>query len=52
MGDKRDSDLDEQVTGSANEDKVRGLAPDEDEFEDAEELDDDELEDEESGSTF
>ena len=52
MGDKWNSDRDEQVTGSATDDNVRGIAADEEDFDDADELDEDEIEDEEGGSTF
>ena len=50
MGDKRNSDRDE-VTGAADE-RLRGIADDED-FDDAEELVDDETDEEdEESSTF
>ena len=52
MEDKRNVDRDEQVTGPGGDEKIRGVATDEDEFEEAEELDEDEAEDEEGGNTF
>jgi hypothetical protein len=52
MGDKWNSDRDEPVTGSANDEQIRGVATDEDDFDAEEELDEDELEDEEGSSTF
>lgn len=52
MGDKWNSDRDEPVTGATDEERVRGVATGEDELDDEAELDDDEIEDEESGSTF
>lgn len=52
MADKTNSDRDEPVTGSAIDEQIRGVAPDDDDFDDADELDEDEIEDEEGGSTF
>ena len=51
MGDKWNSDSDEPATGAANDEQIRGVADDED-VDAAEELDEDEIEDEESGSTI
>lgn len=50
MADKWNSDRDDPVMGGSDE-EIRGVAED-DEFEDAEVLDEDEDEDEEEGSTF
>ena len=52
MADKRNADLDEQVTGPGSDEKIRGVADDDDEFDEAEELDEDESEDEEGSNTF
>ena len=49
MADKRNSDVDEAETGTVDE-EIRGVADDEEEFDPAEDLD--EEEDEEEGSTF
>lgn len=50
MEDKRNSDRDEPVPAAGTE-NIRGVADDED-FDEADEVDDDEIEDEEGGSTF
>jgi hypothetical protein len=52
MEDKRNADRDEQVSGPGSEEKIRGVASDDEEFEDAEDLDEDEAEDEEGSNTF
>ena len=52
MANKRNADRDEQVTGPGSDEKIRGVSDDDDEFEDAEELDEDEAEDEEGSNTF
>ena len=49
MADKRNRDDNEAPTG-VNEDRVRGVADEDDEFEETDDLDD--QEDEEEGSTF
>lgn len=49
MADKLNSEQDEPVTGGADE-EIRGVAEDDDEFEDAEDLD--EEEEEEGGPTL
>jgi hypothetical protein len=51
MDDKWKSD-DEPVTGSASDEQIRGVATDDEDFDDADELDEDEIEDEEGGSTL
>ena len=50
---KRDSETDETITGASDE-QIRGVAEDDDSFEDADDLGDDEDDDEEEegGSTF
>jgi hypothetical protein len=50
MADQRNSDRDEPVP-AGTEENIRGVATDED-FDEAEEVDEDEIEDEEGGSTF
>ena len=52
MEDKRTADRDEEVTGPGSEEKIRGVASDEDDFEDVEDLDEDEAEDDEGSNTF
>ena len=49
MDDKRKSD-DEPVTGSANDEQIRGVATDDDDFDEADELDEDEVDDDEGGT--
>ena len=52
MADKK-SDLGEQVTNRETEERVRGVAEEDAEFDDNEDLDEDDAEDdEEGGSTF
>jgi hypothetical protein len=52
MGDKWNSEPDEPVSGPATEEKIRGVSTDDEDFDEADELDEDEIEDEEGGSTF
>ena len=50
MADQRNTDRDEPVP-AGTEENIRGVATDED-FDEADEVDEDEIEDEEGGSTF
>jgi hypothetical protein len=51
MADKN-SDPEEPLTGIGNEENIRGVGAEDDEFDEAEDLDEDEAEDEESSGTF
>lgn len=52
MADKMDSDRDETVTGPAGGEEIRGIATDDEDFDSAEELEEDEAEEDEKGNTF
>jgi len=52
MADKWNNESDEPATGAGTDEQIRGVATDDEDFDAAEELDEDEIEDEESGSTF
>jgi len=48
---KRNSETDEPITGASDE-QIRGVAEDDDAFEDVDDLEEDDDEEEEEGSTF